>query len=50
MSERISFFRYIPYDRLLLAICDGWTPVADLGEHHGQYSCLCRWEGQGDPS
>lgn len=27
----ISWYRYIAYDRLLLAICDGWTPVADLG-------------------
>ena len=41
----IRWYRYIPYDGLLLAICDGWNPVADLGPHHGEYACLCLWTG-----
>ena len=45
----IRWYRYIPYDGLLLAICDGWQPVADLGPHHGQYACLCLWTGEGEP-
>ena len=46
----IRWYRYIAYDRLLLALCEGWQPVADLGEHHGQYACLCLWAREGEPS
>jgi hypothetical protein len=43
------WFRYVPYDALLCAMCSGWQPVADLGEHHGQYAVLCRWTREGEP-
>ena len=45
----IRWYRYIPYESLLLALCEGWQPVADLGEHHGQYACLCLWTRKGEP-
>jgi hypothetical protein len=46
----ITFFRYIPYSQLLLALCMGWKPVADLGHSHGSYAVLCQWTGEDEPS
>jgi hypothetical protein len=46
----VTWFRYIPYSQLLLAICMGWKPVADLGHSHGAYAVLCQWSGEGEPS
>jgi len=40
----ISWFRYVPYGELLLAMAYGWQPVADLGNTHGQYAVLCQWK------
>jgi hypothetical protein len=45
----ITYFRYIAYPQLLLAIAMGWKPVADLGNTHGSYAVLCQWTGEGEP-
>jgi invasion protein IalB len=42
----ISWFRYVRYKDLLLAMAYGWQPVADLGDTHGQWSVLCQWKPQ----
>jgi invasion protein IalB len=39
----ISWFHYVRYSDLLLAMAYGWQPVADLGDTHGQWSVLCQW-------
>jgi hypothetical protein len=44
----ITWFRFIPYSRLLAAIAEGWKPVADLGHSHGSYAVLCQWTGTGE--
>jgi hypothetical protein len=43
----ISWFRYVPYGDLLLAMVYGWQPIADLGDSHGQYAVLCQWKAEG---
>lgn len=45
----ISWFRYVSYGELLLAMACGWQPVADLGDSHGQYAVLCAWTGEEEP-
>lgn len=45
----ISWFRYIPYADILWRLAQGWQPCADLGHHHGQWSVLCVWTGEGEP-
>jgi hypothetical protein len=45
----ISWFRYVPYSELLLAMVYGWQPVADLGDTHGAYSVLCQWKPNQEP-
>jgi hypothetical protein len=42
----ISWFRYVPYGELLLAMVYGWQPVADLGDSHGHYAVLCQWKAE----
>ena len=44
----ISWFRYVPYGDLLLAMVFGWQPVADLGDTHGHYAVLCQWKAGRD--
>lgn len=46
----ISWFRYVPHGRLCEFLAKGWEIVDEMyGVHHGAYSCLCRWAGEGEP-
>jgi hypothetical protein len=46
----VSWFMFVGYRDLLWRLCQGWVPVADLGDTHGRWSVLCQWQGKGDPS
>jgi hypothetical protein len=46
----ISWFLFCPYACLLTRMCEGWQPVADLGDTHGEWSVLCKWAGEGEPT
>src|SRR3954451_5732647 len=45
----IRYFRYVRYSDLLWRLAQGWHPVADLGNTHGQWALLCEWSGTGEP-
>jgi invasion protein IalB len=49
MSERISWLMMVPYACLLVRMCEGWQPAADLGVTHGEWSVLCEWKGEDEP-
>lgn len=47
MSARV--FRYCRYGDLIRVLMLGWVWAADLGDTHGQWSCLVEWKGDGEP-
>lgn len=45
-----GFYQYVPHGFLHAFEALGWERLPALeGTHHGQYSALCRWAGDGDP-
>lgn len=38
---RTGLFRYVRHSDMHAHLVAGWMPVADLGDHHGQWSVLC---------
>lgn len=51
MSDKIGWYQYVPNGFVHAWEKVGWTaiPGAFAGIHHGDYSTLCRWDGEGDP-
>ncbi len=45
----ITWYRYVRHADLVRALIDGWRWCADLGQPHGEYSCLMEWAGDGEP-
>lgn len=46
----ISWFRYVPHDMVEDFLAVGWIIVDDMqGTHHGAYSVLMKYTGEGEP-
>lgn len=46
----ITWLQYVPHSKLCLFLAKGWEIVDELHfTNHGEYACLCRWAGEGDP-
>jgi hypothetical protein len=39
----MTVFRYVTHERVHDYMLVGWAWAADLGDYHGQYSCLMVW-------
>jgi hypothetical protein len=48
MTDRISWFKYDRHSERAAHEALGWVHCADIG-HHGAYSSLYEWRGEGDP-
>jgi hypothetical protein len=40
---RTRLYRYVAHDDMPAYEALGWLWVADLGDYHGQWSCLMAW-------
>jgi hypothetical protein len=39
----IGVFRYVRHHDLVFRLAEGWKWCADLGDIHGEWSCLMWW-------
>jgi hypothetical protein len=47
----MTFFHYVPHDKIEAFIAQGWVIVSRLeNTPHGFYAVFMKWEGQGEPS
>ncbi len=45
-----AFFKYVPNGFVHVWEKEGWIPTAALtNTHHGAYSTLMQWKGEGNP-
>ncbi len=45
-----TFFHYVPHADVPRFTQQGWKPLKGLnGTHHGVYSVLMEWTGEGEP-
>jgi len=50
MSEKLTFFKYVPLGFVHVWEAAGWKSQPGLIDtHHGFYSALMKWEGKGEP-
>lgn len=51
MSERVTYFKYVPNGFVHVWERAGWGALPDVlaGTGHGEYSTYMRWVGEGDP-
>ena len=46
----MMWFRYVLMEKVGEFLAKGWTIVDDMADiHHGRYSVLMKWEGEGEP-
>jgi hypothetical protein len=46
----ISWLRYVPLAAVGEYLARGWVISDDMATcHHGEYSVLCVWKGEGEP-
>jgi hypothetical protein len=43
MKQRNEVFHIVRWNQLDDFLALGWMMVADLGDVHGRWSCLCEW-------
>lgn len=47
---KVTHYSYVVHSQVDAYVAAGWTRLGVLdGTHHGYYSALCRWDGEGDP-
>ena len=46
----ITWLRYVPISEVGEYLAKGWAISDDMATcHHGEYSVLCVWKGEGEP-
>ena len=46
----MTFLRYVLHEHVKSFEAKGWRSLGVMLNHHGHYSTLMQWEGQGEPS
>jgi hypothetical protein len=45
----VAYYRYVTHSRRASYEAVGWLPTAVLEGHHGYWSVLMMWDGDGEP-
>jgi hypothetical protein len=49
-EDIVATLRYVPHARIRDYARAGWTNLGLSPGHHGAYSCLMEWRGEGEPA
>ena len=44
-----GYYKYVRLGDVVMHMALGWAYECELQSPHGEYSCLMRWTGEGEP-
>ena len=49
VREAFGWFKYVRHDDVPHYETRGWRLIGPAPGHHGYYSCIMEWKGEGEP-